>query len=95
MASLGRLAASVAHEINNPLAIINEKAGLIKDLFIIKKQYETDQKLIGLVDSILGSVKRTGAITKRLLNFARNLQASIEPVKLDEVIKEVLGFVNK
>ena len=95
MASIGRLAASVAHEINNPLAIINEKAGLIKDLFVIKKQYEHDEKLMRLVDSILGSVKRTGTITKRLLSFARNLQASIEPVNLKETIQEVLGFMDK
>ncbi len=95
MASIGRLAASVAHEINNPLAIINEKAGLIKDLFLIKKQYSSDDKLMGLVDSILKSVKRTGTITKRLLSFARNLQASIEPVNLKETIQEVLGFMDK
>ena len=82
MASIGRLAASVAHEINNPLAIINEKAGLIRDLFLIKEQYSADNKLMGLVDSILKSVKRTGTITKRLLSFARNLQASIEPVEV-------------
>jgi two-component system NtrC family sensor kinase len=95
MASIGRLAASVAHEINNPLAIINEKAGLIKDIFIIKKQYASDEKLMGLVDSIIKSVTRTGTITKRLLSFARNLQARIEPVNLKETIQEVLGFMDK
>jgi len=95
MASIGRLAASVAHEINNPLAIISEKAGLIKDLFTFKTDYVHDAKLIGLVDSILGSVKRAGTITRRLLNFSRNLQASIEPINLKEAILEVLGFMGK
>ncbi|MFZ0133335.1 MAG: ATP-binding protein [Desulfobacterales bacterium] len=95
MASIGRMAASVAHEINNPLAIINEKAGLIKDLFTIKKQYADDPKLRGLVDSTLNSVKRAGKITKRLLTFARNLEATIEPVNLGETIDEVLSFLSK
>ncbi|MFC1839911.1 ATP-binding protein [Thermodesulfobacteriota bacterium] len=95
MASIGRLAASVAHEINNPLAIINEKAGLIRDLFLIKEQYSSDSKLMGLVDSIIKSVNRTGTITKRLLSFARNLQASVEPVNLKETIQEILGFMDK
>jgi signal transduction histidine kinase len=50
---------------------------------------------MGLVDSILGSVKRAGTITKRLLNFSRNLQASIEPIHLKEAILEVIGFMGK
>ncbi|MBN1847054.1 MAG: sensor histidine kinase [Deltaproteobacteria bacterium] len=95
MASIGRLAASVAHEINNPLAVINEKAGLIKDLFIYQKRYTEDPKLVGLVESILRCVKRAGIITKRLLNFARNLEATIEPINLKEVLGEVLSFLDK
>jgi len=95
MASLGRLAASVAHEINNPLAIINEKAGLMKDLFLIREAYQKEEKLLNIADSILGSVKRAGTITKRLLGFARNLQASIESLNVKEVVQEVLGFMGK
>ena len=95
MASIGRMAASIAHEVNNPLAIINEKAGLIKDLFTFREQYSQDSKLIGQVDSILQSVKRCGAITKRLLKFARNMDEVIGPVNLVLVVREVLGFLEK
>jgi len=95
MASIGRLAAGVAHEINNPLAIINEKAGLIKDLFSLNKAHGEDQKLIGLVDSILSSVERGAVITRRLLNFARRTDVSNQPIKLAEIAREVLGFLNK
>lgn len=97
MASIGRLAAGVAHEINNPLAIINEKAGLIKDLFIFQKAYGDDPKLLGLVDSVLSSVDRCATITRRLLNFARHLggDSSIQPLHVGEVIDEVLGFLDK
>ncbi len=95
MASIGRLASGVAHEINNPLAIINEKTGLIKDLFAFKQTYAHDEKLLGLVDSILSSVKRCGRITRRLLRFARYSDVHIEPVDLKEVIHDVLGFLEK
>ncbi len=95
MASIGRLAAGVAHEINNPLAIINEKAGLIKDLFTFQKTYAQDVKLTALVDSIIASVQRCGAITKRMLNFSRHMGSSIELVDIKTVIFDVLGFLGK
>jgi two-component system NtrC family sensor kinase len=95
MASLGRLAAGVAHEINNPLAIINEKAGLIKDLFTLKKEYAENQKLMGIVDSVLGSVNRCATITRRLLNFARHQDVNIQALDVKEVIQDVLGFLGK
>jgi len=95
MASVGRLAAGVAHEVNNPLAIINAKAGLIKDLITFKKEYGEDPKLLGLVNSILASVKRAGIITKRLLSFSRNMEVSIESVNLKKLVEEVLSFLIK
>lgn len=95
LASIGRLAAGVAHEINNPLAIINEKAGLIKDIFTLKESYSKDTKITGLIDSILSSVERCGTITKRLLSFARHIDSAIETIRIGNVIDEVLGFLHK
>jgi len=95
MASLGRLGAGVAHEINNPLAIINEKAWLLKDLFRFSDRYVDDPKLMGIADSILGSVERCSAITRRLLNFARDTDTTPVSVDLAETVNEVLGFMGK
>jgi len=95
LASLGRLAAGVAHEINNPLAIINEKAGLIKDLVEFSKQYQDREKLTLQVDSILRSVNRCREITHRLLGFAKRMDVKVETIHLNELLQEVLGFLEK
>ncbi len=95
LSSIGRLASGVAHEINNPLAIINQKAGLIKDLFTINTDYSGNEKLMRLVDDVLASVHRCGTITRRLLDFARHMESSIEAVDIEAIIRQVLGFMEK
>jgi len=95
LSSIGRLAAGVAHEINNPMAIINEKAGLMKDLVEYDAQFREKEKFLGLTDSILKSVERCKTITHRLLGFARRMEVQLEILDLNEVIQETLGFLER
>ena len=95
LVSIGQLAAGVAHEINNPLALINETAGYVKDLFVLKEQYQKDEELIENIDSILEAVERCGRITRQLLRFARKFDVKIQKVNLKELISDVLIFYTK
>ena len=95
LASIGQLAAGDAHEINNPLALIGETAGYIKDLFSMEKQYRNDQELIEHIDTILESVERCGLITSQLLGFARKFDIKIQKVDLRHIISDVLSFHKK
>ncbi len=96
LASVGRLAAGVAHEINNPISIINENAGLIKDLFEMHPESSGCRKeFLPLVNAIAESVSRCRTITHRLLGFARRMDISIEPVNINAVVREVTGFLER
>jgi signal transduction histidine kinase len=97
LASIGRLAAGIAHEINNPLAIINEKAGLLQDILKQPAAFNgvPDDRLVRTVDSIQRSVKRCAGITHRLLDFARPGENKIQQVVLLEVVEEILEFFHK
>jgi len=95
LSSIGRLAAGVAHEINNPMAIINQKAGLMKDLIELGADFAEKDRFLGLTDSILQSVERCKKITHRLLGFARRMEVLYEKLDLNDLIVEVLGFMEK
>lgn len=95
LASIGRMAAVVAHEINNPLAVINENAGLLQDLIVVKKEPPEEDRLLRIAGAIRGSVERCSTITHRLLGFAKRMEPLTERISLGPLVEEVLGFHRK
>lgn len=95
MVTIGRLAAGVAHEINNPLAIINEKAGLMKDLLQFQQKGPRDPRFEKSIHTILDSVVRCSRITRQLLSFGRHTETRLQPLEIRTVLDEVLVFLGK
>ncbi|MFZ0447840.1 MAG: ATP-binding protein [Desulfatiglandaceae bacterium] len=96
LAEMGRIAAGVAHEINNPLAVINEAAGwgsvVTADAEGIKQ--EDKEELEKIFKDIVEQTKRCRSRTKQVLGFARDSEPTKKQFDIHELIRETVEFLD-
>lgn len=97
LASIGELSAGVAHEINNPLAIILTERQILLDLMDQKKTLDPHFKdqLIQSLSQMDVQVLRCKRITQNLLRFSRRTKSVIEAVDINAFINEVVELMER
>lgn len=92
LAAVSVMAAGLAHELNNPLAILGNRIELMQRDIPRTGDYDRLRKDLG----VLGQhVDRLGTITRDLLRFARDKSETGEPVEVNDVVTRVVRLMDR
>jgi two-component system NtrC family sensor kinase len=94
LATIGELAAGIAHEINNPVAIMVEEAGWMSDLLEEEPGMTPDNKseFHRAIEQITTQGRRCKDITHKLLSFARKSDATEADININDTIREIVDL---
>ncbi|MFH2050597.1 MAG: ATP-binding protein [bacterium] len=96
LASIGELATGLAHEINNPLAIISAEQTNISDLISEMENYsENSEQIIESVDRCKKQVQRCGSITRKMLQFGRKQESQLVMVDIAPGMLEIINLLER
>ncbi|HID28581.1 MAG TPA: PAS domain S-box protein, partial [Desulfobacterales bacterium] len=95
LAEIGRIAAGVAHEINNPVAVIKEAAAWAGEVASDAKGLNADdrQELEEVMQKISAQTERCSNITHKLLGFARESRPTKSELDIHELLEETISFL--
>lgn len=87
----GKVSATISHEINNALAIINENAGLLQDFTLMAdKGMPLDPKRLNtLAGKVMQQIRRAEGIVRNMNRFAHSIDESSKSVNLSDIVEFV------
>lgn len=97
MAFLGKIAASMTHEIKNTYAIIQESSGLLSDLLTLQQEgsFPHKEKFQKVLGSIKEQVNRGVILATRLNQFAHTMDEPLATIKVADLLELVVALMQR